>query len=256
MTTASAAYRAARDQLVRHREDYAAVVSALNWPEVGDRFNWATDWFDVIAQGNSQTALRIIGDDGADDCFRSPRWRSARIASRPGSRTAAWRPVSPSLPHLLRGLRLVCFLSFAGGVGKTTLAVRDRLAGRLDRTIRDRRRFRGLGPGPAARRREVRTRGRDPPGRTARVARERLGTRRLARGRRRPPVRCRNSLRRRCPGTPAASPHVGFRPGFREPRQRVRAPRCSDAARCRPCGRRRPGGRRSRLRRSTKVIAI
>ena len=32
-------------------------------------------------------------------------------------------PDGPSLPHLLRGLRLVCFLSFAGGVGKTTLAV-------------------------------------------------------------------------------------------------------------------------------------
>ena len=32
-------------------------------------------------------------------------------------------PNSPGLPHLLRGLRLVCFVSFAGGVGKTTLAV-------------------------------------------------------------------------------------------------------------------------------------
>ena len=32
-------------------------------------------------------------------------------------------PDGSSLPHLLRGLRLVCFLSFAGGVGKTMLAV-------------------------------------------------------------------------------------------------------------------------------------
>jgi MinD-like ATPase involved in chromosome partitioning or flagellar assembly len=32
-------------------------------------------------------------------------------------------PDSSGLPHLLRGLRLVCFISFAGGVGKTTLAV-------------------------------------------------------------------------------------------------------------------------------------
>ncbi len=31
-------------------------------------------------------------------------------------------PASSGLPHLLRGLRLVCFVSFAGGVGKTTLA--------------------------------------------------------------------------------------------------------------------------------------
>lgn len=32
-------------------------------------------------------------------------------------------PAPSGLPHLLRGLRLVCFVSFAGGVGKTQLAV-------------------------------------------------------------------------------------------------------------------------------------
>ncbi len=32
-------------------------------------------------------------------------------------------PAHSGLPHLLRGLRLVCFVSFAGGVGKTQLAV-------------------------------------------------------------------------------------------------------------------------------------
>ena len=44
----------------------------------------------------------------------------------PGSDDRPPEPALPdgaSLPHLLRGLRLVCFLSFAGGVGKTTLAV-------------------------------------------------------------------------------------------------------------------------------------
>ena len=83
MTTVSAAYRAARDELVRHREDYAAVVSAFNWPEVGERFNWATDWFDSIAQGNSRTALRIIGDDGSNDSysFAEMAQRSDRVAT-------------------------------------------------------------------------------------------------------------------------------------------------------------------------------
>jgi acetyl-CoA synthetase len=83
VTTASAAYRAARDLLVRHREEYAAVVSAFSWPEVGERFNWATDWFDHIAQGNSQTALRIIGDDGSDESysFAEMAQRSDRVAT-------------------------------------------------------------------------------------------------------------------------------------------------------------------------------
>ena len=52
-------------------------------------------------------------------------WR-ARPTSQPVRTTDRQNrrlPDAPSLPHLLRGLRLVCFLSFAGGVGKTTLAV-------------------------------------------------------------------------------------------------------------------------------------
>jgi acetyl-CoA synthetase len=38
-TTGRAAYRAVRDILVRHRDDYDAAVAAFRWPEIGDRFN-------------------------------------------------------------------------------------------------------------------------------------------------------------------------------------------------------------------------
>ena len=35
--TGQKAYRAARDLLVRHRDDYDAAVAAFRWPDVGDR---------------------------------------------------------------------------------------------------------------------------------------------------------------------------------------------------------------------------
>ncbi|MDT7791435.1 MAG: acetyl-CoA synthetase [Mycobacterium sp.] len=65
--TGREAYRAARDVLVRHRDDYEAAVTPFCWPDVGERFNWAVDWFDPIAAGNPRTALRVIGDDGSDE---------------------------------------------------------------------------------------------------------------------------------------------------------------------------------------------
>jgi acetyl-CoA synthetase len=68
-TTGRAAYRAVRDMLVRHRDDYDAAVAAFRWPDLGDRFNWALDWFNPIAAGNLRTALRIIGEDGTDRSY-------------------------------------------------------------------------------------------------------------------------------------------------------------------------------------------
>jgi acetyl-CoA synthetase len=82
-TTGRAAYRASRDILVRHRDDYHAAVAAFRWPDIGDRFNWALDWFDPIATGNPRTALRIIGEDGSDHSysFAELAARSDRLAT-------------------------------------------------------------------------------------------------------------------------------------------------------------------------------
>jgi acetyl-CoA synthetase len=68
---------------MRHRDDYHAAVAAFRWPDVGDRFNWALDWFDPIAAGNSRTALRIIGEDGSDSSysFAELAARSDRLAT-------------------------------------------------------------------------------------------------------------------------------------------------------------------------------
>lgn len=56
-------FRAARDFLLRHREDYTAAYEGFRWPR-SDHFNWALDWFDVIAEGNDRTALHIVEEDG------------------------------------------------------------------------------------------------------------------------------------------------------------------------------------------------
>ncbi|GAA3097076.1 AMP-binding protein [Streptomyces rectiviolaceus] len=56
-------FRTARDFLLRHREDYAAAYEGFAWPRP-ERFNWALDWFDVIARDNDRTALHIVEEDG------------------------------------------------------------------------------------------------------------------------------------------------------------------------------------------------
>ena len=59
------AFRRARDFLQAHRADYAAASAGFRWP-VLDSFNWALDWFDVLAEGNRGTALHIVEDDGRE----------------------------------------------------------------------------------------------------------------------------------------------------------------------------------------------
>ncbi|HUK66404.1 MAG TPA: AMP-binding protein [Anaeromyxobacteraceae bacterium] len=59
------AFRRARDFLQNHREDYEAAYRGFAWP-VLDRFNWALDWFDVEAEGNSRIALHIVEEDGRE----------------------------------------------------------------------------------------------------------------------------------------------------------------------------------------------
>jgi len=58
-------FRNARDFLLAHREDWEAAYRGFRWPAL-DRFNWALDWFDVIAEGNGRSALHIVEDDGAE----------------------------------------------------------------------------------------------------------------------------------------------------------------------------------------------
>jgi acetyl-CoA synthetase len=63
--SATDAFRRARDFLVEHREDYETAYRDFRWPAL-DRFNWALDWFDIIADGNGRTALHIVEEYGAE----------------------------------------------------------------------------------------------------------------------------------------------------------------------------------------------
>ena len=66
MTSSTDVFRAARDLLLASREDYDAARRDFAWPELGE-FNWALDWFDVIAREHpDRPALRILADDGSD----------------------------------------------------------------------------------------------------------------------------------------------------------------------------------------------
>ncbi|TAN07927.1 MAG: AMP-dependent synthetase [Rhodanobacteraceae bacterium] len=60
MNDATRAFRAARDSLLRHREDYAGAIAHFDWPRL-THFNWALDWFDTIARGKDRNALCIVG---------------------------------------------------------------------------------------------------------------------------------------------------------------------------------------------------
>ncbi|CAL9608671.1 AMP-binding protein [Streptomyces cellulosae] len=82
MTTATEQFRRARDFLLEHREDYATAYRDFAWPRP-ERFNWALDWFDAIADGNDRTALHLVEEDGDETrlSFAELSRRSDRVAN-------------------------------------------------------------------------------------------------------------------------------------------------------------------------------
>ena len=52
----------ARDFLLANRDDYETAYRDFRWPRP-ENFNWALDWFDVIAAGNDRPGLWIVDDD-------------------------------------------------------------------------------------------------------------------------------------------------------------------------------------------------
>jgi acetyl-CoA synthetase len=78
----AAPFLAARDFLLRHREDYATAYRDFRWPKL-DQFNWALDYFDVMARDNGQVALWLV-DEGAGEIkltFAQLSERSNRVAN-------------------------------------------------------------------------------------------------------------------------------------------------------------------------------
>ncbi|HVS75845.1 MAG TPA: AMP-binding protein [Steroidobacteraceae bacterium] len=72
----------ARDCLLTRRDSLLDAQRAFSWPRL-DEFNWARDYFDVIASGNGSPALRVVDDAGADESVSFARLarRSCQLAN-------------------------------------------------------------------------------------------------------------------------------------------------------------------------------
>src|ERR1700681_1720618 len=78
----AASFLAAREFLLRHREDYTTDYRDFRWPKL-DHFNWALDYLDPMARGNAQPALWLVDEDVGETrlSFAELSERSNRVAN-------------------------------------------------------------------------------------------------------------------------------------------------------------------------------
>ena len=146
---ATEAFRAARNQLMGWRGDHRAAVSGFRWPDVGDRFNWAVDWFDAIARGNDAAGLVVLEEDARSR--RSPlrpsstRWRARSDQVAALAAAAGGREGRPGHPHARQPGRAV------GGDARASSSSARSSCRRPPRSVRPTSRDRiGRGGGPAS----------------------------------------------------------------------------------------------------------
>jgi acetyl-CoA synthetase len=107
-------FRAARDFLVAHQQDYDGAYAGFRWPTL-EKFNWALDWFDVVAASEptaSRLALWIVEEDGSE-----ATWTFAELSAR-SNQVASWLRGN----GVRRGDRLVLMLGNQGELWETILA--------------------------------------------------------------------------------------------------------------------------------------
>jgi acetyl-CoA synthetase len=130
-------FLAAREVLLRHRDDPLKACREFAWPLL-DRFNWALDYFDVMAHDNASTALHVVADDGTSQTrsFAEMSARSNRVANflhrqgvRRGDRILIMLGNVPELWEItLAAIKLGAVFSPA-----TTLLTTEDLQDRIDR---------------------------------------------------------------------------------------------------------------------------
>jgi len=78
----SIAFQALREAFLGAAADPSRPPPQLHWPEVR-HFNWAQDYFDLIARNNPRPALRVVDDAGGDEVlsFATLAERSHRVAN-------------------------------------------------------------------------------------------------------------------------------------------------------------------------------
>jgi acetyl-CoA synthetase len=104
-------FRQARAVLLAHRTDYEGACREFRWPRL-EYFNWAFDWFDGLARGNTALALRIVADGGLDVqlSFDEVRRRSNFLAAHLRSL------------GVVRGARVLLMLNNVPALWELTLA--------------------------------------------------------------------------------------------------------------------------------------
>ena len=130
-------FLAARDFLLRHRADCDTACRDFRWPQAKS-FNWALDYFDVMAEGNARPALWIVNEDGSEfkASFAEMRTRANRAANflralgvKRGDRILLMLGnVPPLWEVMLAAIKLGAVL-----IPSTTLLNRDDLVDRLTR---------------------------------------------------------------------------------------------------------------------------
>jgi acetyl-CoA synthetase len=135
--SASRAFLEVRDQLLRCREDHARALREFRWPQLTE-FNWARDYFDLIATGNHAAALRVVDDAGGDETlsFAHLAHRSMQVAAflagegvRAGDRILIMLPnCVPLWETMLASIRLGAVV-----IPATTLLESEDLRDRLER---------------------------------------------------------------------------------------------------------------------------
>jgi acetyl-CoA synthetase len=132
------AFRSARDFLIDHREDYARAYADFRWPRMS-RFNWATDWFDPMAdESPNRVGIQVIEDEGSEASltFSELRDRSRQLA---GYLDAAGVQRGDRVLLLLGNCvplwvsMLACIRMGAVMIPATTLLTRSDLGDRIER---------------------------------------------------------------------------------------------------------------------------
>ncbi|WP_326793165.1 AMP-binding protein [Streptomyces sp. NBC_00841] len=130
-------FLSARDVLLRHRVDYEAARRAFQWPRPAT-FNWALDYFDLMAEGNDRRALWVVDGDGGEQTrtFTELSRRSNQVANhlralglRRGDRVLVMLGNVPELWEVMLGaIKLGVVV-----IPATLLLSPDDLADRLER---------------------------------------------------------------------------------------------------------------------------
>src|SRR5258706_9900490 len=113
--TPTEAFVRARDALLAHRDDLDAARAVFRWPDLGE-FNWARDWFDVLAANNPRPALVLVSDthgvsrvgfaELAERSIRLARWLSDNGVNRGDRVLVMLTNVMPLWETMLAAIRL------------------------------------------------------------------------------------------------------------------------------------------------------